>query len=79
MVMYADDTTLFDSIERPKRSTQQRQQLCDALNADLQTVTEWGTKWLVSFNSSKTQSIPHSRFKDDGVQYSLQMSNNTLQ
>ena len=79
MVMYADDTTLFDSIERPKRSTQQRQQLCDALNADLQTVTEWGTKWLVSFNSSKTQSILHSRLKDDGVQYSLQMSNNTLQ
>ena len=79
LVMYADDTTLFNSTERPKVSTQQRQQLCDALNKDLQAISEWGSKWLVAFNSSKTQSVLHSRLKGDGVQPSLQMSNSTLQ
>ena len=28
LVMYADDTTLFNSTERPKVNSQQRQQLC---------------------------------------------------
>ena len=79
LVMYADDTTLFNSTERPKSSTQQRQQLCDALNKDLQTISEWGSQWLVAFNSSKTQSVLHSRLKGDGDQHSLQMSNCTLQ
>ena len=79
LVMYADDTTLFNSTERPKVSTQQYQQLCDALNKDLQAISEWGSKWLVAFNSSKTQSVLHSRLKGDGVQPSLQMSNSTLQ
>ena len=38
LVMYADDTTLFNSTERPKVNSRQRQQLCDALNKDLQTI-----------------------------------------
>ena len=79
LVMYADDTTLFNSNERPKSSTQQRQQLCDALNKDLQAISEWGSQWLVAFNSSKTQSILHSRLKGNGVQPSLQMTNSTIQ
>ena len=77
--MYADDTTLFNSIERPKDSAQQRQQLCDVLNKDLQAISAWGSKWLVSFNSSKTQSILHSRLKADGAHPDLQMSNSSLQ
>ena len=79
LVMYADDTTLFNSTKRSKVSTQQRQQLCDVLNKDLQAISEWGSQWLVAFNSSKTQSVLHSRLKRDGVQPSLQMSTNTLQ
>ena len=79
LVMYADDTTLFNSIERPKDSAQQRQQLCDVLNKDLQAISAWGSKWLVSFNSSKTQSILHSRLKADGAHPDLQMSNSSLQ
>ena len=35
LVMYAYDTTLFNSTERTKVNSQQRQQLCDALNKDL--------------------------------------------
>ena len=79
LVMYADDTTLFNSTERPKVNSQQRQQLCDALNKDLQAISEWGSQWLVAFNSSKTQSVLHSRLKGDGDPPSLQMSNTTLQ
>ena len=79
LVMYADDTTLFNSIANAKSSVQQRQQLCAVLNDDLQTVSEWGSKWLVSFNSSKTQSILHSRLKTDDGQGCLQMSNSSLQ
>ena len=40
LVMYADDTTLFNSTERPKVHSQQHQQLCDALNKDLQAISE---------------------------------------
>ena len=79
LVMYADDTTLFNSIERPQNCTQQRQHMCSILNSDLQSVTEWGSKWLVSFNSSKTQGILHSRLKGDGLQHNLQMSQRTIQ
>ena len=77
LVMYADDTTLFNSTERPNIHT--RQQLCDVMNKDLQAITEWGTEWLVAFNSSKTQSVLHSRSKKDGTQPSLQMNNGTIQ
>ena len=66
-------------IERPKVNSQQRQQLCDALNKDLQTISELVSQWLVAFNSSKTQSILHSRLKDDGAPCNLQMSSNILQ
>ena len=40
LVMYADDTTLFNSVDKTKSSVQ-RQQLCDTLNRDLQCVEEW--------------------------------------
>ena len=79
LVMYADDTTLFNSIERSKGSTQRRQLLNDALNKDLQAISEWGSKWQVSFNPSKTQSILHSRLKEDGVQYNIQITDNRVQ
>lgn len=78
LVMYADDTTLFNSKERLRNSTQQRQHLCDTLNEDLRQVSDWGTKWLVSFNPSKTQSILHSRLKGDDAQYRIQMSGNLV-
>ena len=73
LVMYADDTNLFNSTERPKINSQQRQQLCDALNKDLQTISEGGSQWLAAFNSSKTQNVLHSRLNDDD-QCSMQSS-----
>ena len=78
LVMYADDTTLFNSVERSRSNSQQRQFLYDVLNKDLETVSKWGSKWHVSFNPSKTQGILHSRLKADGIQYDLQMNNTTV-
>ena len=72
--MYADDTTLFNSIDQPKSNSQQRQHLCEVLNKDLEAISEWDSQLIVSFNS-KTQSILHSRRKGDGVQYDFKMSN----
>ena len=34
------------------------------LEVDLRTVVEWGDKWLVTFNSSKTKLLSVNRFKD---------------
>ena len=34
------------------------------LEVDLRTVVEWGDKWLVTFNSSKTKLLSINRFKD---------------
>ena len=79
LVVYADDTTLFNSIERSRDSTRRRQFLYDVLNKDLQTISEWGSKWHVSFNPSKTQSILHSRLKEDGVQCNIHMANKRVQ
>ena len=79
LVMYADDTSLFNATGRPKVNSKQRQQLCDALNKDLQTISEWGSKWLVAFNSSKTQTALYSRLKGDGAPLNLQMSSSILE
>lgn len=51
LVMYADDTTLFNSTEMPNNPLQ-RQQLCETLNKYLQSIQEWGSQWLVFFNGS---------------------------
>ena len=78
LVMYADDTTLFNSLDKTK-DLPQRQQLCDTLNRDLQTVQEWGHQWLVSFNSSKTKGILHSRSRDTSQHLDLQMCGTALE
>ena len=61
--MYADDTTLFNSVDKTKSSIQ-RQELCNSLNRDLLCIQEWGQRWLVSFNFSKTKDLLHSRSRD---------------
>ena len=78
LVMYADDTTLFNSAEKAKCPIQ-RQQLCETLNKDLQTIQEWGSQWLVSFNASKTKSILHSRTRDSSSHPQLFMSGSPIE
>ena len=60
MVMYADDTTLFNS---HVGSLQNQQTVADQMCSDLKEIKKWGSEWLVTFNSSKTQTLLHSRLK----------------
>lgn len=67
MQAYVDDTTL--QLHRDRMSvttsvnTEYSEQLRDALIKDLQTISEWGHKWFVAYNSSKTLSVRRSRLK----------------
>ena len=46
----ADDTTLYNPV-----------QAADQLNSDLLKIHQWATKWLVTFNPSKSESVIFSR------------------
>lgn len=72
----AADTTLFNSTKRAEDNTHNLQQLSDALNKDLQAFSECGSQWLVSFNSSQTQST--SCLNQKRSLSSLQMSCSAL-
>ena len=52
--LFADDTSLYIIVEHPDTAA-----LC--LNNDLQTITVWAHKWLVTFNPLKTESLTISR------------------
>ena len=52
--LFADDTSLYIIVEHPDTAA-----LC--LNNDLQTITDWAHKWLVTFNPLKTESLTISR------------------
>ena len=57
--IYADDTTIYGSTTK----TVNDQVLSDSLSSDLEHVVEWGKRWLVTFNASKTKllSLHHQR------------------
>jgi len=63
LVIYADDTTLYSSLERSKEIEWDRLELAADLEYDLRTITEWGDQWLVSFNSAKTKLLSINKFK----------------
>ena len=52
--LFVDDTSLYIIMEDPLRAA-------DQLNSDLAKIHLWATKWLVSFNPSKSKSIIFSR------------------
>ena len=52
--LFADDTSLYIIVDNPL-------QAADTLNADLAKIHSWVSKWLVSFNPSKSESIIFSR------------------
>ena len=47
---FADDTSLYIIVDDPVRAAFQ-------LNSDIEKVHEWATKWLVTFNPTKSESI----------------------
>ena len=54
ILLFADDTTLYIIVDNPV-------QAADQLNSDLLKIHQWATKWLVTFNPSKSESVIFSR------------------
>jgi hypothetical protein len=52
--VYADDSTVYLSFDDPLEAASD-------LEADLEKVQKWATKWLVSFNPKKTESVTFTR------------------
>lgn len=48
--LFADDTSLYLIVENPIETAEK-------LNSDLATVHAWASRWLVTFNPSKTESL----------------------
>ena len=48
--LFADDTSFFIIVDNPIDAARK-------LNSDLETIHQWATKWLVTFNPSKTESL----------------------
>ena len=52
--LFADDTSIFLIVDEPVESA-------NILNCDLNKITSWSNKWLVSFNAQKTETMIISR------------------
>ena len=52
--LFADDTSLFVIVDNPVETAQM-------LDADMEKIHEMASKWLVTFNSSKSESLLLSR------------------
>lgn len=48
MKLFADDTSIYITVENPFSSA-------PLLNSDLEKINDWSKKWPVSFNPSKTE------------------------
>ena len=58
--IYADDTTLYSKCNQAF-DLWQKLELAYELESDLQSTADWGRKWLVDFNTGKTQLVSFDR------------------
>ena len=65
IAVYADDTTLYSKCDRASDLWQQLE-LASELDSDLRDTVDWGKKWLVDFNSGKTQRVLFDRSNNNG-------------
>ena len=56
IAIYADDTTLYSKCDLASDLWQQLE-LASELESDIQDTVDWDKKWLVDFNTGKTQLI----------------------
>ena len=72
MWYYADDTTVYSCLGKTNEVLTRgktnevfdKVEMAAEIEVDLHTVVEWGDKWLVTSNSSKTKLLSINRFKD---------------
>ena len=70
--LFADDTSLYIIVETPQSAARK-------LNNDLSKIKAWASKWLVSFNPSKSESLLISRKRSNINHPDLCMDNNVIQ
>ena len=66
IAIYADDTTVYSKCDQVSYLWQQLE-LASELESDLQDTVDWGRKWLVDFNSGKSQLVSFDRSKNTGA------------
>ena len=66
IAIYADDTTLYSKCDHTSDLWQQLE-LASELESDLPDTVDWDRKWLVDFNSGKTQLVSFDRSKNTGA------------
>ena len=66
IAIYADDTTLYCKCDQASDLWQQSD-LASKLEFDLWDTVDWGSKWLVDFNSGKMQLVSFDRSSNTDV------------
>ena len=69
--LFADDTSLYIIVENPIEAAIQ-------LNADLENVHQWASRWLVTFNPTKTESLLFTRKHNRPYHPPVSMNNNVI-
>ena len=65
--LFADDTSLYIIVDNPQHAA-------NLLNADLAKIHVWASRWLVSFNPSKSESMTLSRKQNKHLHPPLNMA-----
>ena len=63
IAIYADDTTFYSKCDQISDRWQQLEMASEP-ESDLQDTVDWGRKWLVDFNASKSQLVLFDRSKN---------------
>ena len=66
IAIYADDATPYSKCDQASDLWQQIE-LASELESDLRVTVDWGRKWLVDFNTGKTQLVLFDRSKNTGA------------
>ena len=66
IAIYADDTTLYSKCDQASDLWQQLE-LASELESDLRDTVDWARKWLVDFNTGKTQLASFDPSKNTGA------------
>ena len=65
IAIYADDTTRYSKCDQASDLWQQLE-LASELESDLRDTVDWGKKWLIDFNTGKTQLVLFDRSNNNG-------------
>ena len=63
LAIYADDSTLYSCLGKSAKLFDKVEMAAD-LEYDLRSIVEWGKKWQVTFNSTKTKLLSINHFRE---------------